>query len=87
MIKLDFDAGDVNATAYAAKFKDGRTLVAVINKDSTQDLEVALPGWRVAERLTAESLTSTTVKFGAVAPARGLAVPAASAAILERIKG
>jgi len=87
MIKLDFDSGDVNATAYAAKFKDGRTLVAVINKDATQDLEVAMPGWRVAERLTAESLTSTTVKFGAVAPARGLAVPAASAAILQRVKG
>jgi hypothetical protein len=85
MIKLDFDSGDVNATAYAAKFKDGRTIVAVINKDATQDLEVALPGWRVAERLTAESLTSTTVKFGTVAAARGITVPAASAAILQRV--
>jgi hypothetical protein len=85
MIKLDFDSGDVNATAYAAKFKDGRTIVAIINKDATQDLEVALPGWRVAERLTAESLTSTTVKFGAVAVARGITVPAASAAILQRV--
>ena len=40
-----------NATAYAAKFADGRTLIALINKDATQDLELALPGWRVAERL------------------------------------
>jgi hypothetical protein len=87
MIKLDFDPGDVNATAYAAKLKDGRTLAAVINKDATKDLEITLPGWHVAQRLTAESLTSTTVKFGAVAPERRLAVPASSAAILERIKG
>jgi hypothetical protein len=75
----------VNATAYAAKFKDGRMIVAIINKDAVQDLQIAMPGWRVAQRLTAESLTSTTVKFGAVAAARGIAVPAASAAILQRV--
>jgi hypothetical protein len=85
MVKLDFDPGEVNATAYAAKFKDGRMIVAIINKDAVQDLQIAMPGWRVAQRLTAESLTSTTVKFGAVAAARGIAVPAASAAILQRV--
>jgi hypothetical protein len=85
LVALDFDPGEVNATAYAAKRPDGRTIVAVINKDATQDLEIAMPGWRVAERLTAESLTSTTVKFGAVTAGRGMTVPAASAAILERV--
>jgi hypothetical protein len=75
----------VNATAYGAKFKDGRTMIAVINKDATQDIEIALPGWRVTQRLTAESLTSATVKFGAVAAAGGIAVPAASAAILHKV--
>jgi hypothetical protein len=85
MIPVDFDPGEVNATAYAAKFKDGRTLIAVINKDATQDLDLALPGWRVSERLTAESLTSTTIKFGAVAATRGITIPAASAAILHRV--
>jgi hypothetical protein len=84
MIPIDFDPGDVNATAYAAKFKDGRTIVAVINKDATQDIEIAMPGWRVAERLTAESLMSTVVKFGAVAASRSMTVPAASAAIWQR---
>lgn len=83
MVPLDFDAGEVNATAYAAKFKDGRSIIAVINKDTTQDIEITLPGWHIAERLTAESLTSTTVKFGAVAATRGMMVPAASAAILR----
>ena len=85
MIPLDFDPGEVNATAHAAKLPDGRTIVAVFNKDATQDLEVALPGWHVAERLTAESLTSTVVKFGAVAAGRGVTIPAASAAILRRV--
>ena len=85
MVTLDFDPGEVNATAYGAKFKDGRTMIAVINKDATQDIEIALPGWRVTQRLTAESLTSATVKFGAVAAAGGIAVPAASAAILHKV--
>jgi hypothetical protein len=83
LVGVDFDAGDVNATAYAAKFPDGRTLIAVINKDATRDLDLALPGFRVAERLTAEALTSTTVKFGPVAASRSMTVPAASAAILR----
>jgi hypothetical protein len=84
LVGVDFDPGEVNATAYAAKMPDGKTIVAVINKDATKDLELTIPGWRVAERLTAESLTSTTVKFGAVA-GKGMTVPAASAAILRRI--
>src|SRR6266702_55222 len=87
MVAVDFDPGEANATAYAAKFKDGRTLVAVINKDAAQDLEITLPGWRIAERLTAESLTSTVVKFRPVAAGKAMTVPAASAAILRRYGG
>jgi len=85
MVKVDFDPGEVNATAYAAKRADGRTLVAVINKDATRDLEIATQGFRasVVYRLTADSLTSTAVKFIKVPQARGLTVPAGSAAILE----
>jgi hypothetical protein len=90
LIDLDFDPGDVNATAYAAKFpaaagQPARTLVAIINKDATQDLELTLPNYRIASRLTAESLTSTTVHFGPTAPTRTLTIPAASAAILHRV--
>jgi hypothetical protein len=85
LIDVDFDPGNVNATAYAAKFPDGRILVAVINKDASEDLSLTLPNYRIVQRLTAESLTATTVKFGAVAPSRTLTIPAASAAILHRI--
>jgi hypothetical protein len=92
LIDIDFDPGDVNATAYAAKFpsaagQPARTLIAIINKDATQDLELALPGYRIASRLTAESLTSTTVHFGPAAPTHSLTIPAASAAILTTIHG
>jgi len=85
IIPHDFDPGPANATAYAAKFPDGRTLVAVINKDQTHDLDVALPGYRIAERLTAESLGSATVKFGPAAAGHGTLVPAASAAVLHKM--
>jgi len=84
IVPIGFDPGDVNATAYAARLKDDRIIIAVINKDPTQDLEIIMPGYHVSERLTAESLTSTTVKFGAVAPTRSITVPASSAAILRR---
>jgi hypothetical protein len=85
MIPVEFDPGEVNATAYAAKRTDGKIILAIINKDATQDLELALPGWRVAERMTAESLNSTTVKFGPVAASRNLPVPAGSAVIVQKV--
>ena len=85
LVKVEFDPGEVNATAYAAQSADGSILVAVINKDAAQDLDLALSGYRIAERLTAESLTSTAVTFGGVAPARPLTIPASSAAILRRV--
>jgi hypothetical protein len=84
LLSADFDPGGTNATAYAAKLPDGRTLVAVINKDVSQDLELTLPGFHITDRLTAESLTSTTVHYGKTAPERTLRIPAASAALLRR---
>jgi len=82
IISHDFDAGPANATAYAAKFPDGRTLVAIINKDTTRDLEVKVEAgdWAAGRRLTADSLTSTNVRF-VPATNGNLIVPAASAAI------
>jgi hypothetical protein len=84
LFDIDFDSVSANATAYAAKFPDGRTIIAIINKDANRDVTLSLPGFRIVQRLTAESLTSTTVKFGAVAPVRSITIPAASAAILQK---
>ncbi|MGA1982124.1 MAG: hypothetical protein ABSG84_06600 [Acidobacteriaceae bacterium] len=82
IIPHDFDPGPANATAYAAKFPDGRTLAAIINKDPMRNLEVTIEGdWVISETLTADSLTSTNVKLSA---AQGKQiVPAASAAIFS----
>jgi hypothetical protein len=67
MIPVDFDPGPVNATAYAARSPDGKSaassvLVAVINKDATQALQVSLPSRpRAIEIVSAESLTATEI--------------------------
>ncbi len=85
MLAVDFDPGPVNATAYAAKRLDGQTIIAIINKDATQELTLDLQGWHVAERLTGPALDANSAKFGPVAAERGIKVPAASAAILRRV--
>lgn len=82
IIPHDFDPGPANATAYAARGRDGVVLVAVINKDAIRDLEVTIEGdWVVGQTLTADSLTSTSVRFEAAKGKR--IVPAASAAIFS----
>jgi hypothetical protein len=80
IIPHDFDPGPANATAYAARGQDGVIKIAVINKDATRNLDVAIVGdWVIGETLTADSLTSTNVRLEA---AKGKQiVPAASAAI------
>ena len=82
LIGLDFDPGDVNATAYAAKLPGGEIIVAVINKDESKDLHLNQPNWRLTDTLTAPALTSTQVRFG-TAQANGNRAPHASAAIFR----
>jgi hypothetical protein len=86
MISLDFEPGDVNATAYAAKLHGGRKIIAIINKDATRDLEVPAE-WAALQRLTAESLTSVDIRFKRTSDRRGSIIPASSAAILGNIRG
>jgi hypothetical protein len=44
IIPIDFDPGEVNATAYAARDYMGRTQIAIINKDAVRDLYVDVNG-------------------------------------------
>ena len=46
---LDFNPGPVNATAYAATLPTGQRIVAIINKDAHQTLNLDLPGYRRAQ--------------------------------------
>lgn len=83
MIPVTLDAGGVNATAYAARLQNGYTLLAVINKDTTQSIDVG-KGLKldIFGHLLADSLTSTKVDFHTDYGAhQGSVVPASSAAL------
>ncbi len=56
MLPVDFNPGGVNAMAYAAKRADGRTIVAILNKDPEKELAVDLPAYRVLQTLTGLAL-------------------------------
>jgi hypothetical protein len=60
-LPLDFNPGPVNATAYAALLPTGQRVVALINKDAHQPLNIDLPNYRQGPTLTAPSLDSTEV--------------------------
>jgi hypothetical protein len=65
IIAHDFDPGPANATAYSAKLPDGRTIVAVINKDATRTLRPSFVGFHSGSyrSLKAASLSSTEVTW------------------------
>ncbi len=83
MVPVDFDPGTVNATAYAAKLPNGRSLIAVINKDATQSTEITVPGHGKGTlyRLTAPALTAHEARLSDGSRTKGgtLNIPAASA--------
>jgi hypothetical protein len=58
LLPVDFHPGAVNATAYAVRRADGKVVVAILNKDETQTLELELPGARLEQVLTAPALTA-----------------------------
>jgi hypothetical protein len=58
MLPVDFQPGAVNAVAHAARRADGKVLLAILNKDETQPLHVALPRCTLLQVLTAPSLTA-----------------------------
>jgi hypothetical protein len=82
MIPIDFNPGNVNATAYAAKLPNGETLIAVINKDATQDLSLTLPHAHTELTLTAPSLTAREAKL--VPSPTSLTIPHSSATLFRR---
>jgi hypothetical protein len=69
MIPVDFNPGSVNATAYAAKHADGTTIVAVINKDLSQNLALNLPGFHAEYALTAPTVDARQASLAATTQA------------------
>jgi hypothetical protein len=92
LMGVDFAAGSVNATAYAAKTAGGRTAIAIINKDPAQAVRVGVEGLRQGTifRLNAPSLEAHEARLredGRIEHARGAAslewsVPAGSATLV-----
>ena len=80
---IDFNPGPVNATAYAATLPTGQRVVAIINKDAHQSLNIDLPNYRQGPTLTAPSLDSTPVTLAEPSGNHELStVPPASAVLL-----
>jgi hypothetical protein len=67
MIPVNFEAGGVNATAYAARDRRGKILLAIINKDAAGTVEVTVPAKVSAEVrwLKGPALDARSAEFGA----------------------
>ncbi|HEX2917270.1 MAG TPA: hypothetical protein VHN81_02055, partial [Edaphobacter sp.] len=67
MLPLDFNPGDVNATAYAARQTGGKVLIAILNKDASKDLKISVPSAEVIEVMSGRSLDQpeTRISHGA----------------------
>jgi hypothetical protein len=82
-LPLDFNPGPVNATAYAATLATGQRVVAIINKDARQSLNIDLPNYRQGPTLTAPSLDSTQVRLAEPSGNHELStIPPATAVLL-----
>ena len=80
---IDFNPGPVNATAYAATLPTGQHVVAIINKDAHQSLNINLPNYRHGHTLTAPALDSTQVRLTESTGDRELStIPPATAVLL-----
>jgi Glycosyl hydrolase family 79 C-terminal beta domain len=60
-VALDYDAGSVNLTAYAAVDDQGQLAVTLINKDPTADADVAIAADRALQKATALRLKGRTL--------------------------
>ena len=87
LLKLDFNPGPVNATAYAAKLPTGQLAVIIINKDKSQDLPLNLPGYSLAQTLTSTALDAHHAELSEPAKFREASVvPHSSAALLYKTR-
>jgi hypothetical protein len=81
MMDIDFHPGPCNVTAYAARQKNGRQILAIINKDTKPFFWDGLSGFIPIDQLTAPSLTSTDVTLSNNGKAEPLMVPASTAVL------
>lgn len=88
LLPLDFNPGSVNATAYAARQANGKTLVAILNKDATQPLTLTTPTAEVIEVLSGPALDQpethlTPTNPGVRFTGQNITIPAHTAVMLQ----
>ena len=82
VIPVDFNPGAVNATAYAVTLPSGQHMVAIINKDEKRTLNLNLPGYSVAQQLTAPSITARSAQLDEPQSYREASAVAPASAVL-----
>ena len=91
LMKVEFDSGSVNAVAYGAHRRDGKQIIAILNKDDLRSVSINLPRSRVIEVLTAPSpdakeaqlLTGSAARAQVKRAGQEVLVPKHSALLLE----
>ena len=84
-VAFDYDsAGAVlpNATVYAATRSTGQQIVAIINKDEHLPLHLDLPGFSLAQSMTAPSLTALSAQLDEPQSYREVSTVAPASAVL-----
>jgi hypothetical protein len=85
MIRLEFDPGRVNATAYAARDRSGGVLIAIINRDESRTLHLGTTRLRMLSLLRAQSLSSQDVVLLTNGTGRELSAVPPACAVCARL--
>ncbi|WP_035348413.1 hypothetical protein [Edaphobacter aggregans] len=92
LLPIDFNPGQVNAVAYAARRADNKVIVAILNKDATQDLTLTAPAAEILETLTGSALDQPethltpggkSIKTSKAADGQTITIPAHTAVMLQ----
>jgi hypothetical protein len=92
MLPLDFNPGEVNATAYAARQTGGKILIAILNKDASRDLTLSLPHTEIIEVMRGKSFNEPDtrisrnaheVRISKAPKGQTITIPAHTAVMLE----
>jgi hypothetical protein len=92
LLPIDFNPGSINAVAYAARRTDSKVIIAILNKDATQDLTLTTPAATVIEVLSGPALDHTethltpggkSIKTSKAADGQTITIPAHTAVMLQ----
>ena len=92
LLPIDFNPGTVNAVAYAARSAENKVLIAILNKDATQNLTLTTPVTEIIETLTGTALDQpethltaggVSIKTTKTSEGQTITIPAHTAVMLQ----